>query len=69
MGVTGTLKCIHGDIKRILLDYNIRNFTFMPSIFKRSDVIFKPKSPEYFAIEPDQVSWMLKIKELSLRKI
>lgn len=44
LGVTGTLKTLSNEERRVLEHYGIRKHTYMPSVYFKSNLIFRPNS-------------------------
>ena len=68
MGVTGTLKELSTPEKELLQDvYDMRTFTYLPSVYGQNKLDFSGDSPKFFIIEEDR-SWFRAIRnEIDLR--
>ena len=64
LGVTGTLRSLHEQMKKTLGDYKINFQTFTPSIFGDSRLTFNVGTNEYVSVEMSRADWNMKIMGL-----
>ena len=51
LGVTGTLKDMHKNLREAMSAYEINTESYAPSMFGKSNLDFKPTDPDYFLMD------------------
>lgn len=61
LGVSGTLRALSETEKKIVMDFGVDTYTFVPSVYGANNLDFKPKSRGYIAIESEKVRYLQEI--------